>query len=108
MFDIMTLFNEVIAPLQAEGVDKLIFIGENVLNFFGSDDEYYMEWTENADEGWAALINFRPHVLEEMSSYNVDHYLLWGGQLNDLAWRKLKPEDIYQKVNSILQHRLIQ
>ena len=39
--DIMQLKREVIEVLAAEGINKFILIGENVLNFHSSDDSYY-------------------------------------------------------------------
>ena len=100
--DIMTLINEVMEPLQYEGITKFIFIGENLLNFHGSDDEYYMEWDENNPDGWVCLMNFRDHVLEEMKQQNIDSYWLWGGELNCLEWRKLSPPKLKDKVESVL------
>jgi len=104
--DVMTFLHEIIEPLQIEGVLKFILIGENVLNFFGSDDEYYAAWEEENDEGWIALVNFEPHVTQEMSEYNIDHYWHWGGELDDIDWRKLEPTALFDKVEDILNHRL--
>mgnify|MGYP000053006342 CR=1 FL=1 len=105
--DIMTFVREVLEPLQSTGISKFIFIGENVLNFFGSDDEYYLEFDEENEDGWISLINFREHVLEEMSTTNIDQYYMWGGELNDLAWRKLSPHDLFYKIESTLEKRLL-
>ena len=41
--DIMYLKREIIEPMIREGIIKFILIGENVLNFHGSDDCYYEE-----------------------------------------------------------------
>ena len=105
--DIMTLLNEVIEPLQLGGINKFILIGENLLNFFGDNNEYYMEWEDNNEEGWMCLLNFREHVLEEMSSVNIDHFLVWGGQLDEMEWRKFNPSGLFEAVNNILEHRLV-
>ena len=43
-------------------------IGENILNFHGSDDCYYEEWKSDCNEGWIVPINFRDHVLDEMKT----------------------------------------
>ena len=51
------------------GIQKFIFIGENVLNFHSSDDCYYEECVEDLEDGWIALVNFHEHVEAEMS-YN--------------------------------------
>ena len=42
--DIMFLKRDVIESMLGEGINKFILIGENVLNFHGSDDCYYEEW----------------------------------------------------------------
>ncbi len=48
--DIMLLKRNFIEVLMAEGISKFILIGENILNFHGSDDSYYEEWFEEAEE----------------------------------------------------------
>src|SRR5262245_52199155 len=48
--DIMFLKRDVIEPMMAEGLNKFILIGENVLNFHTSDDCYYEEWWQEADD----------------------------------------------------------
>ncbi len=104
--DIMFLKREVIEPLMAEGINKFILIGENVLNFHGSDDCYYEEWFQEVEDGWIAAINFRPHVLTEISTFNLDYYLVFGGELNELPWRSLHPVDFFNQVESIISRRL--
>jgi len=44
----MHLKRNVIDVLVGERINKFILIGENVLNFHGSDDSYYEEWFEDA------------------------------------------------------------
>lgn len=104
--DIMFLKREVIEPMLQEEICKFILIGENVLNFHGSDDCYYEEWFQEVDIGWIASINFRPHVLLEMSRFNLDYYIASGGELDDLNWRTFQPSDFFQKVDEILSRRL--
>ena len=104
--DIMFLKREVIEPLMGNGIQKFILIGENVLNFHGSNDCYYEEWFQDADDGWIAAINFREHVLKEMQRFNVDSYLVLGGELDDLNWRSFNPLELYNKVDGIISHRL--
>ncbi len=45
--------------LIGQGIYKFILIGENVLNYYSSDDCYYEEWWEDIrDEGgWIVLLN---------------------------------------------------
>lgn len=104
--DIMFLKREVIEPLLDMGIDKYIMVGENVLNFHASDDSYYEEWFGDMDDGWIAFINFRDHVLEEFKSNQIDFYINFGGELDDLSWRALSPHQFYGKVEELLNHRL--
>ena len=105
--DIMTLKREVIELLEDQGISKFILIGENVLNFHGSDDSYYEEWySDIEDEGWIALINFRDHVLEEFKHCRVDYFLNFGGELDKLQWRKHTPMQMFQKIEEIIARRL--
>ncbi len=104
--DIMFLKRDVIELMMTEGIDKFILIGENVLNFHGSDDSYYEEWFQDVDQGWIAAVNFRPHVLQEMSRQNLDYYLASGGELDELPWRNYTPPELFKKVDGILSHRL--
>jgi hypothetical protein len=104
--DIMFLKREVIEPLQRNGITKFILIGENVLNFHGSDDCYYEEWFQDVEEGWIAALNFRPHVMKEMEKFNIDSYLVTGGELDDLNWRIFNPLELLQQIEKIVTRRL--
>ncbi|MFN9958788.1 MAG: hypothetical protein ACK55I_37330, partial [bacterium] len=73
--DIMFFKREVAELMMNEWITKFILIGENVLNFHGSDDCYYEEWFQEVEEGYIVAINFRPHVLTEMKKYNLDYYM---------------------------------
>jgi hypothetical protein len=104
--DIMFLMREVVEPLIRNGISKFILIGENVLNFHGSDDCYYEEWFQEVEEGWIAALNFRPHVMKEMEKFNVDSYLVTGGDLDDLNWRVFNPVELLNQVEKIVSRRL--
>ncbi len=104
--DIMFLKREVIEPLMRSGITKFILIGENVLNFHGSDDCYYEEWFQDVEDGWIAALNFRPHVMTEMEKFNVDSYFVSGGELDELNWRSFNPMELLLKIEKIVSHRL--
>jgi hypothetical protein len=104
--DIMLLKREILELMIDEGINKFILIGENILNFHASEDSYYEEWFQDIDEGWITGINFNEHVIEEFRSSNIDYYINLGGQFDDMAWRTLKPVQIFQKVEDILTKRL--
>lgn len=104
--DIMIFKRDIAEGLMAQGINKFILIGDNVLNFHYSDDCYYEEWFEELEDGWIALINFRPHVLEEMKRARVDYYMLSGGKLDDLEWRTFQPLQLFQVVEQTILKRL--
>lgn len=104
--DVMLLKRDVVELILDEGINKFILIGENVLNFHASDDSYYEEWFQDVEDGWLAAINFQPHVLEEFKHENIDYYFNFGGELDELYWRKLSPVQLYAKVKEILGRRL--
>ncbi len=41
-----------------------------------------------------------------MHQYNVDNYVNFGGQLNDLPWRTYEPRRLFEVVDGLLQRRL--
>ena len=104
--DIMLLKRNIIEVLQAEGINKFILIGENVLNFHGSDDSYYEEWLEEVEEGWIACVSFPDFLREEMAKYNLDTYLNMGGTLEIDKWRTLTPSTFYLLVSGLISRRL--
>jgi hypothetical protein len=104
--DIMYLKREIVEVMTMEGINKFILIGENVLNFHSSDDCYYEEWFQDIEDGWIAGVNFREHVIDEFKRNNIDYYISFGGELDDLNWRNLKPLQFFKKVEELLTKRL--
>ena len=104
--DIMVLKRDIIDHFINEGVNHFIVVGENVLNFHYSDESYYEEWYEDAEEGWITFINFQPHVLTEMKRARIDWYVNWGGELNELPWRTYRPQQLFAKIKDVLGMRL--
>jgi hypothetical protein len=104
--DIMFVKREVIDLLTENGINKFILIGENVLNFHHDGDDYYDEWFQDVEDGWIAAINFQEHVLREFREHNIDYYLNFGGELDELPWRTMEPAGVYNMVKSILERRL--
>ncbi|MDW7690815.1 hypothetical protein R9C00_21345 [Flammeovirgaceae bacterium SG7u.111] len=104
--DVMFLKRNIIDPMVKKGINKFILIGENVMNFHGSDDCYYEEWFEDVEEGWIAAVNFREFVVDEWKKYNIDWYINFGGNLEIDNWRTLKPTVFYEKVDQAITRRL--
>ncbi len=105
--DIMVLKREVIDLLVENGIHKFIILGENVLNFHASDDSYYQEWSEDIEDGWIALMNFRDQVLNEFDSENISQYFVQGGTLEDIAWRTQTPLQLFENVDSFVEDMLV-
>jgi hypothetical protein len=104
--DIMHLKRNVIELLAAEGINKYILIGENILNFHGSDDSYYEEWFEDVENGWIAAVSFPGFIRSELQKYNIDSYINMGGTLEIEKWRTLQPQIFFELVSQLIQRRL--
>lgn len=104
--DIMLLKREILEMIIDQGINKFILIGENVLNFHTSDDCYYEEWFQDIEDGWIAGINFRQHVIDEFKINNIDYYINFGGNLDNLNWRQLKPAQLFLLVENQILKRL--
>jgi hypothetical protein len=104
--DIMELKRNVIEPMINEGINKFILIGENIMNFHGSDDCYYEEWFEEVEDGWIAAVSFPEFVQDEFKKYHVDHYINMGGTLQIDKWRTMQPHTFFDVVNSMITRRL--
>jgi hypothetical protein len=104
--DIMHLKRNVVEQLLHEGINKFILIGENVMNFHGSDDCYYEEWFEDVEDGWIAAVSFPDFIQDELKKYNVDHYVNMGGTLQINQWRTMHPHTFYDVVSKLIQRRL--
>lgn len=104
--DIMFLKRDIVEPMIAQGINKFILIGENVLNFHASDDCYYEEWFQDVGEGWITALNFREHVLKEFDKNNIDSYVGTGGELDTMNWRSFNPYQLLERVEHIMTRRL--
>ncbi|HQW12670.1 MAG TPA: hypothetical protein PLP06_11025 [Saprospiraceae bacterium] len=98
--DIMFFKRDIADHLMQEGISKFILIGENVLNFHNSDDDYYAEWYDDLQEvdGWVVCLGLLPHVIEEMNRLRLFHYFFYGLRWNSINWRSFTPQDLYSQV----------
>lgn len=104
--DIMFLYRDVIESLIENDIVHFILIGENVLNFHSDSNDYYEEWFGNIDDGWIVGINFRDFIIDEFERSNIDYYISFKGEFNEIMWRKLLPDQLFQKINSIITKRI--
>jgi hypothetical protein len=104
--DIMYLKRNIIDHFLNYGINKFILIGENVLNFHGSDDCYYEEWFDETSDGWIAAISFRDFVLDEWKKYKIDCYINFGGSLQIDNWRTHQPVALFNVVDRVISRRI--
>lgn len=104
--DIMLLKRNIIEPLLENGINKFILIGENVLNFHASEDDYYQEWFDELEDGWIVGLNFRRHVMSEFKTARLDYYIAFGGKFDNFRWRSFDPNQLFQVIEIQIQRRL--
>lgn len=111
--DIMHLKRNIIDELLAAGISKFILIGENIMNFHGSDDSYYEEWFDEVEDveekdvpGWIAAVSFPDFIQEEFRKYHIDQYINMGGTLQISNWRTMHPRTFIDVVENLISRRL--
>ena len=104
--DVMYVKRNLVEPLVKEGINKFILIGENILNFHGSDDSYYEEWFDDVEDGWIAAVSFPDFIQEEFKRYHIDSYINMGGTLQIPQWRTMNPYSFCDAVSRLIQRRL--
>lgn len=104
--DIMFLKRDVIDLLNLKGITRYILIGENILNFHSDTDDYYQEWFDDIEDGWIAAINFRDHVVDEFKKARLDYYMMFGGRFNEVPWRTLSPQKLFNTLDQLITKRL--
>jgi len=104
--DISFLKRQLIDRMIDEGINRFLLIGENVLDFHADDNDYYMEWFDDVEDGWIVGINFREHVLDEFINSKLDYFIAFGGGFNEFNWRILKPLTLFEKIESMVMRRL--
>ena len=105
--DIMFLKRYFVDKLIDKGIYKYIMLCDNVLNFHGSDNCYYEEWWDDIkdDNGWVCFINTLDHVLDEMESSLIQHYVECGEEFMDINWRKRHPKQTFAEISDIRLHK---
>ncbi len=103
--DVMHLKRNVIDELLAQHIYKYILIGENVLNFHASDDCYYEEWWEDVrdERGWICCLNLLDHVIDEMEQIQLQHFINFGENYNNINWRTQRPKILGKAVEAMIE-----
>jgi len=111
--DIMNLKRNIIEILQNNGINKFILIGENVMNYHGSDDCYYEEWFDEVSDidhyektGWIAAINFRGHIIDEWENFSLNQYIYCDVNFRIFDWRTMLPFSFFKKVEKLIEYRI--
>jgi hypothetical protein len=104
--DVMFLKRDILDMMLDHGVNKFIIIAENVLNFHFDIDDYYAELFEDVEDGWVVVLNLLNHVADEFKQYNLDYYLNFGENLNVINWRSMKPVELFQQIDRIMNYQL--
>ena len=104
--DIMYFERNIVEPLIDNGINKFMLIGENILNFHSSDNDYYQEWFDEIEDGWIVGINFREHVIKEFEDANLDYYFAFGGKFDTFNWRGYTPVKLFENINDLIIKRL--
>lgn len=105
--DIMFLKRDIIDELIDKGIKHFILIGENVLNFHASGNDYYEEWFDDIGDGWIVGINFRDHVIAEFKDYEIDCFmLLFSESANEIPWRNYLPRNLFERINNSMKRLL--
>lgn len=98
--DYKLLAERCLTYLIDQGIQRFIFICENVFHIYLESDDYYEALQEELEGGWISLIRPRDRVLEEMQDYQIDHYFYHSPILDEVPWRKLKPFQLYAMVEA--------
>jgi len=108
--DVMFLKRHFADSLIKNGIYKYIIACDNVLNFHGSDGDYYEEWWDDIkdDGGWICLLNTLDHVLDEMEKTRLQYYCNIGDRFCDINWRKKNPHNVLQEVSQIMNSNIKQ
>ena len=51
-------------------------------------------------------MNVREHVLSDINSANIDSYFVLGGKLNEVRWRTMNPDQLFESVERHVMRRL--
>ncbi|MEM6768619.1 MAG: hypothetical protein AAF824_03915 [Bacteroidota bacterium] len=101
--DFKLLMENCLNVLLENRIQKFIFICENVFHIYLESDDYYQAMEDELEEGWMCVIRPRKEMLEELEAYHINQYFYWNPVLDELAWRKLKPIQLFQIVESRMQ-----
>ena len=98
--DYKLLAENCLTYLIDHGIQKFILLCENVFHAYFQSDDYYQALQEELEEGWVCLLRPREEVWEDMQSYGITSYFYRSPILDEFPWRRLKPHQLFQLVES--------
>lgn len=103
--DIMFFKREIIDHLLNSGIGKFILIVENVLNFHGTEDDYYLEINDDLldEDGWVVCLGAAPHLIDEMNKLHLYHYIFYGPRWNNINWRAYEPVNLFEQIKDYVE-----
>jgi hypothetical protein len=104
--DVMYLKRNIVDVFLKQGIKHFVLIGENLFQFHGGEDDYYVELFEDGEDGWIVADNVRDFILTEFSRFRLDYYINYGGTLQIENWRTLKPDQLFSLIQTLIQRRL--
>ncbi len=102
--DFKLLAENCLTYLIDHGIRQFILICENVFHGYFQSDDYYQALQDELEDGWICAIRLREELQEEMVRYGINGYVFWSPYLDDVVWRKTKPQQLYRFVTSRLQN----
>ena len=106
--DIMHLKRNLLDIMLENGISKYILIAENILDYHHDDDSYYEEWREELsdNDGWVYMINLQEHVYQEYNRSKTKNYIPASSEENNIEWRKLSPQKIFELFEGMQMRRI--
>lgn len=98
--DFKLLAENCLTYLLDHGINRFILICENVFHIYLEGDDYYQAMQEELGDGWICAMRMREEVRQEMQEYGILDYFYWSEAVDQLRWRKLKPKQLYELIDS--------
>ena len=96
--DIQFLKGNLLEILIGNGINKIILIGENVLNFHFDDDCYYEELQEELEDGYIVGISFMDHVIQEFEENYLTRFIQMTQSDFEASWRTYTPKALFKVI----------
>lgn len=101
--DYRVLYENCLQFLVEAGITRIVLIAENILNVYVDANDYYEAVQDELEDGWICLLRAREHVLRELEEFDLLGYFYTSMELDDIAWRKLKPWELFRLIDARMQ-----